>query len=161
MSPNAEARPTLVKREGVSLSEATVALVSVEGAPDAVDSNFVHELGEAARSRDIVLVDAKAARYLVRGYLTANAAEGGADVEYVWDVFGPDKRRTFRLNDVVNVKGGGGDPWTIVTPAALAGIAAKSADDLAAFLSQSPEAKPVAFTAASAPASALGYAPLN
>jgi len=66
------------------------------------------------------------------------------------------------------VKGDGADPWRIVGEAALASIAAKSADDLAAFLSNTPEA----IAAVRAPAAAtqpltvseakpLGYAPVN
>ena len=66
--------------------------------------------------------------------------EDGAAVEYVWDVFNKDKQRTQRVNDVLEVKGEGADPWRIVGEAALASVAAKSADDLAAFLSNTPEA---------------------
>ena len=158
MSPETGARPTLVKREGVTLSEATVALVSVEGAPAAVAENFGAAWSEAAKAQEIALVDAGAARYLVRGYLSANATENGAEIEYVWDVFGPDRHREIRLNDVIAVKGTGADPWALLTPAALQSVAAKSASDLAAFLSRSPEAKPIAQTDTPKAAVALSYA---
>ena len=45
------------------------------------------------------------ARYLVRGYLTASPIEGGAEVDVVWDVFTPDKKRAQRLSDAIAVKG--------------------------------------------------------
>jgi hypothetical protein len=147
------------RREGVSLAPATVAIVSVEGAPEAVAASFSQELAREAKARDIVLVGAKKARYLVRGYLSATATSDGATLEYVWDVFGPNKQRAQRLNDVIAIKGSGDDPWTIAGAAALTSVAAKSADDLAAFLSNTSDAKPLAAVVrASEPATALGYA---
>lgn len=143
-TPDAVARTSVERLPGVSLAAAKVAIVSVDGAPSEIAANFKATLKQDAEQREIALTDARGARYLVRGYLSATATEGGADVEYVWDVFGPDKRREFRLNDVISVKGTGDDPWAIVTTAALDSVAAKSADDLAAFLSHAPEAKPVA-----------------
>ena len=158
MGPEAGARPALVKREGVTLSEATVALVSVEGAPAAVAEKFAAAWSEAAKGQEIALVETGAAHYLVRGYLSANATESGAEIEYVWDVFGPDRHREIRLNDVIAVKETGADPWALLTPAALQSVAAKSASDLAAFLSRSPEAKPIAQAEAPKAAGALSYA---
>ena len=63
-----------------------------------------------------------------------------------------------RLNDVIEVKGSGADPWTVAGEAALNSIAAKSADDLAAFLSNTPDAKPLT-SGPAATTAALGYAP--
>ena len=40
------------------------------------------------------------------------------------------------------VRGSGDDPWAMVSGAALVSIAAKCADDLAAYLSNTPEAAP-------------------
>ncbi len=154
------ARRQIERRENVSLAPATVAVLSVEGAPGAVAESFSKSLESEAKARDIVMADPKKARYLVRGYLSATATSEGADVEYVWDVFGPDRSRAQRINDMISVKGQGGDPWAIAGEAALSSVAAKSAGDLAAFLSNTPDAKPVA--AAARPgdsATALGYAP--
>ena len=78
----------------------------------------------------------------MRGYLTASLVEGGAEVDFVWDMFTPDKRRVQRLSDAIAVKGPGDDAWAMVSDAALDSIAAKCADDLAAYLSNTPEAAP-------------------
>jgi len=102
--------------------------------------SFNQEMSRQAAAHEIVMLDAKKARYLVRGYLSAYRTADGAALEYVWDVFTRDKQRAQRVNDVLEVKGEGADPWTIVGQAALASVAAKSADDLAAFLSNTPEA---------------------
>ena len=96
----------------------------------------------------------------MRGYLSASPTDDGAEIEYVWDVFTADKRRAQRLNDVVEIKGGGSDPWALADEAALNKVAAESADDLAAFLSETPEASPVA-SAAPSSAAAQSFAPLQ
>jgi hypothetical protein len=140
MAPKPEAHAQFIRRPDVSLAGASVAFVSVDGPPAAISANFSQILMQQAAAHDIVLADGKKARYLVRGYLSAYATTDGAAVEYVWDIFNKDKQRTQRVNDVLEVKGEGADPWRIVGEAALASVAAKSADDLSAFLSNTPEA---------------------
>jgi len=170
LAPGAEAEHVhLVRRPDVSLAGASVAFVSVDGPPAAVSANFTQAFTREAAAQDIVIVDAKKARYLVRGYLSAYATTDGAAVEYVWDIFTKDKQRAQRVNDVLDVKGQGGDPWAIAGQAALASVAAKSADDLAAFLSNTPEAiaeiKTPAVSSAqhtsADEARPLSYAPVN
>ncbi|MGO9768186.1 MAG: hypothetical protein ACLPSW_01265 [Roseiarcus sp.] len=159
LAPSVDAHRQFVRRDGVSLEQASVAIVSVDGAPDAIAASFSQTLAREAQARDIVVVDQAKARYLVRGYLSADLTEDGASIEYVWDVFTADKRRAQRLNDVIAVKGTGDDPWALAGEAALKSVAAKSADDLAAYLSNTPEAAAVA-AGAPEPASAapLSYA---
>lgn len=141
LGPEAEAQHVhLVRRPDVSLAGASVAFVSVDGPPAAVSTSFMRALTREAAARDIALADGKKAHYLVRGYLSAYATKDGAAIEYVWDVFTRDKLRAQRVNDVLEVKGQGDDPWAIAGDGALSSVAAKSADDLAAFLSYTPEA---------------------
>ncbi len=163
IAPSAVTHVQIERREGVSLAPATVAVVSVDGAPDNLKDDFANDLRREATAREITIVDPKKAKYLVRGYLSATLNKDGAALEYVWDVFGPDRRRAQRLNDVVEVKGTGDDPWAMIGEAALSSAAAKSADDLAAFLSTTPEAKPIPMAQAAPPLSdsALGYAPVQ
>jgi hypothetical protein len=161
-APSTAEHRQIEPREGVSLADATVAIVSVDGAPESVAASFSQDFQRAAKSDQIVLVEPKKAKYLVRGYLSAAPVADGATLEYVWDVYGPGKQREQRLNDVVSVKGAGDDAWAIAGDAALENVASRSADDLAAFLSHMPEAKPLApvASAESATASAaLSYAP--
>jgi hypothetical protein len=158
----------LARQPDVSLAGATVAFVSVDGAPSTVSASFLRDLSQQASAQEIVVVsDAKKARYLVRGYLSAYPTKDGAAIEYVWDVFTKDKLRTQRLSDYLEVKGQGDDAWAIAGDGALSSVAAKSADDLAAFLSNTPEAvaeaKPPAkaadLTPGGADMKALSYAP--
>jgi hypothetical protein len=144
-----EGASQFVRRPDASIAGATLAIISVEGAPDELARRFDQSLDAAAAERQIALVPPTSAKYLVRGYLSASPARDGAAVDFVWDVFTPDRQRTQRLSDALIVRGSGEDPWAMVTPAALDSIAAKCADDLAAFLSNTPEA---------APGAALSYA---
>jgi len=140
--PNADAQAQFALRDDANLAGATIAIASVDGAPADVSARFRQSLDEAAAARRIALAPPAKARYLVRGYLTASPIEGGAEVDVVWDVFTPDKQRAQRLSDAIGVRGSGDDAWAMIDDAALNGIAAKCADDLAAYLSNTPEAAP-------------------
>src|SRR5208282_4005356 len=131
--PNADARPQFVRRDDANMAAATAAIVSVDGAPADLSAHFNQSLAEAAAARRIAVVDPAKARYLARGYLTAAPIEGGAEVDLVWDVFTPDKQRVQRLSDAIAVRGTGEDAWAMIGESALDSVAAKSADDLAAY----------------------------
>jgi hypothetical protein len=141
-APSADSRPQFVRREDASMAGATVAVVSVEGAPAELSARFSQDLDQAAAARQIAVAAPAKARYLVRGYLSASPARDGATVDFVWDLFTPDKRRAQRLSDSIAIRGSGDDPWAMVGEAALDSVAARSADDLAAYLSNTPEAAP-------------------
>lgn len=165
LTPKAEPHAAFVRRPDVSLAGASIAFVSVEGPPAAISKDFSQIMKREALAHDIVIADEKKASYLVRGYLSSYATTDGAAVEYVWDVFDKHKQRMQRVSDVLEVKGEGADPWRIVGEAALASVAAKSADDLAAYLSNTPEAVAVAPAALVSPGNSenkpLSYAPVN
>ncbi|MBK9082349.1 MAG: hypothetical protein IPL88_09875 [Rhizobiales bacterium] len=169
------ARQTIAAREGVSPRGAAVALVSVDGAPEEATQRFVTALKAESAAREIAFADAGKARYHVRGYLAAYPGADGVTISYVWDVFDAGKRRAQRMSDELTVKAGrSADPWAGLDETAYASLAGKSADDLAAFLSNTPEAiaaarsgaAPGAAPSAAAalspgpkPAAALSYAP--
>jgi hypothetical protein len=140
--PDADTRPQFVLRDDANMAGPTVAIVSVDGPPAELSTRFRQNLDEAMAARRVAAAAPDKARYLVRGYLTASLIEGGVEVDVVWDVFTPDKKRAQRLTDAIAVKGSGDDAWAMIDDAALNSVAAKCADDLAAFLSNTPEAAP-------------------
>jgi hypothetical protein len=140
--PSADAQAQFVLRDDANMAGATVAIASVDGVPADLSERFRQSLDEAAAARRIALAPPAKARYLVRGYLTASPIEGGAEVDIVWDVFTPDKKRAQRLSDAIAIRGSGDDAWAMIDDAALNSVAAKCADDLAAYLSNTPEAAP-------------------
>jgi hypothetical protein len=140
--PSADASPQFAMRDDANIAGATVAIASVDGPPPEVSPRFRQSFDEAAATRRIAVAAPAKARYLVRGYLTASLIEGGAEIDVVWDVFTPDKKRAQRLSDAIAIKGAGDDAWAMIDDAALNIVAAKCADDLAAYLSNTPEAAP-------------------
>jgi hypothetical protein len=140
--PSADASAQFAVRDDANMAGASVAIASVDGAPTDVSARFRQSLDEAAGARRITLAPPAKARYLARGYVTASLIEGGAEVDIVWDVFTPDKKRAQRLSDAIAIKGAGDDAWAMIDDAALNIVAAKCADDLAAYLSNTPEAAP-------------------
>ena len=140
--PNTDAQAQFGLRDDANMAGPTVAIASVDGAPADLSSRLRQRLDEAAATRRIAIASPAKARYLVRGYVTASLIEGGAEVDIVWDVFTPDKKRTQRLSDAIAVKGSGDDAWAMIDDSALNSVAAKCADDLAAYLSNTPEAAP-------------------
>jgi hypothetical protein len=140
--PSADASAQFAMRDDANIAGATVAIASVDGPPPEVSTRFRQSFDEAAAARRIAVAAPAKARYLVRGYLTASLIEGGAEVDVVWDVFTPDKKRAQRLSDAIAVKGAGDDAWAMIDDSALNSVAAKCADDLAAYLSNTPEAAP-------------------
>jgi hypothetical protein len=128
-----------LRRSDVSPSGATVA-VALDGAPAAIAARWTAAIAAAAADRDIVVTDEKNAKYLVRGYVSAYPVEGGAAIAYVWDVFDSSRHRVQRINDAITIKGSAEEPWALADETALTGMASRGADDLAAFLSATPEA---------------------
>ncbi|MBV8797146.1 MAG: hypothetical protein JO136_19595, partial [Hyphomicrobiales bacterium] len=140
--PSADASAQFAMRDDANMAGPTVAIASVDGPPADLSTRFRQSFDEAAAARRIAVATPAKARYLVRGYLTASPIEGGAEIDVVWDVFTPNKQRAQRLSDAIAVKGSGDDAWAMIDDAALNSIAAKCADDLAAYLSNTPEAAP-------------------
>lgn len=137
----APARYELARRADVSPKGAEIALASLDGAPAPIAQRFGAALSAEAGAREIVFVDPAKARYQLRGYLVATPVKDGVSIAWVWDIFGPGKARARRMTDELTVKAKtSADPWSGVDDAALASVAARSADDLAAFLSNTPEA---------------------
>jgi hypothetical protein len=140
--PNTDASAQFAMRSDANMAGATIAVASIDGPPQDLSTRFRQSFNDAATARRIALVPPAKAHYLVRGYLTASPIEGGAEIDAVWDVFTPNKQRVQRLTDAISVKGAGDDPWAMLDDAALTSVAAKCADDLAAYLSNTPEAAP-------------------
>ena len=138
----------IVKRDGVSLADATVAVVSLDGAPGAASLAFNQALAKQFQSRGIVAAAPAKAHYLLRAYLAASPAQDGASLDYVVDVFDARRIRLARLNDSFALKGTG-DAWSLMSDASLEAVAGQCADEVAAFLSNQPEAKPAASAALS------------
>lgn len=156
-------------RPGVSPAGAPVAFLSLSGAPDAVSANFANALARALAQNGVTTQDAGGAAYLVQAHLSGQPAEGGGiSIAFAFDVYGADRQRRHRLFDEVIVKSAAGDPWSVANEQVLAGLAARGARELAAWLTHTPEAiaaapaNPATASAPQASASApLAFSPLR
>ncbi|WP_374547961.1 hypothetical protein [Rhodoblastus sp.] len=143
---------------GYSPRPAAVAVTRMEGAPSPLQSQFMAFFNADAAQEDVALTDSAGARYLARGYLSAFLVDGGARLTYVWDIYDRTNHRAQRLNDEIALKGAAADPWALVDSAALSALAERSASELAAYLSNTPEALAAAAKSAAATAQNAGDA---
>jgi hypothetical protein len=142
----------IAPRPGISPSGATVAVASISGGPGGFDDKFQALLTGYAKRAGVSIADAGQPNYLVRGYLSADSEGDAATiVSYVLDIFDAGKHRTQRVEDEVVLRGTAPDPWSLVNDDVLATVAQKSAADLAAVMTNTPEAI-AASTPATAPA---------
>jgi hypothetical protein len=137
-APNA-ARPRLAALPGVSPRGAPVELASVEGPPPAAVARFREAFQSAAAARDVAIADAGAASYRIRGYLTAAGAAGATRLSYVWDIYDRNGKRLQRIADDLAARPGV-EGWDGLDEKAMAEISRAGAQELAAFLSNTPEA---------------------
>ncbi len=134
-------------RPSASPRGASVALASLTGVPEAVENRMRDAFAAQAAQKNITVADSQKAAYLLRGYVTSYPVEKGVAVAVVYDVFDAKKKRARRLENGVIVQSAEAAPWPGFDDAAISGLAAKSADDLAAFLAMTPEAAAFAASA--------------
>jgi hypothetical protein len=117
-------------------------LASLSGAPEPLAEQIKSAFAQQAAERDITIADSKDADYLVRGYVNAAPTESGTAVTVVLDIFDAAKKRALRLHDslVVNIAAAASDPWSAIDVASISNMAAKTTENLAAFLTTTPEA---------------------
>lgn len=153
-------RNAIAKGELTSPRAATVALVSLEGAPPAVESQFRQALTTEAANHEISITDPVSAHYLVRGYLSAYPGDQGVTVAYTYDVFDAGaKQRRQRVSDTIDVPGDGADAWGAVNATVVSSLVTRSADELAVALAGTPEAQATARSVAGA--AAVAPSPVN
>ena len=138
-----------IRPSGFSPRPAALSVTQMEGAPSPLQTQFMALFNADVAQQDVTLTDSASARYLARGYISAFPVDGGARLTYVWDIYDRTNHRAQRLNDEIALKGAAADPWSLVDGAALAALAAQSAGELAAYLSNTPEALAQAPTKAS------------
>ncbi|MBU2533662.1 MAG: hypothetical protein KKB37_13045 [Alphaproteobacteria bacterium] len=128
-------------------ARSTIAIAPVIGAPASVAKQIVDQLGAEAQKSSIAVaanvndqVD-----YTIRGYIVAARESTGTKVSYIWDVTNPTGARVHRITGEEVVSGAGaGDPWASVSPEVIAVIAAKTSQQLKAWMPQKapPSAAP-------------------
>ena len=112
-----------------------IAFAPVIGAPAKVSSKMNELLVASAGQKNIPVVAPKEAEYTVRGYLVAAADAKGTKFSYIWDITDKGGKRAKRIQGDELIEGKkGGDPWGLVDEAVMQRVAAKTADDLIAWM---------------------------
>ena len=71
--------------------------------------------------------------YILKGYFSEVSDGGATTVVYVWDVMGPAGNRLHRIQGQARADGPGG--WSAVSAKTMQGIADRTIDELAQWLS--------------------------
>jgi hypothetical protein len=112
-----------------------IAFAPVIGAPSKVSSKMNEMLVASAGQKNIPVVAPKDADYTIRGYLVAAADAKGTKFSYIWDITDKGGKRAKRIQGEELIEGKkGGDPWALVDDAVIQRVAAKTADDLIAWM---------------------------
>jgi hypothetical protein len=113
------ARPGLTAAPGISPAGATLAFISLDGPDPAAAGRLYGAMSRALAAHDVTTAPSASANYLVQGHMSAWRTDKGIAISWVWDVYNSSRRRLHRLEDQVE---------------------AATAQELAAFLSNTPEA---------------------
>lgn len=142
--PAAEAKQqsqaAIAPRPGVSPSGASIAFVSLAGAPDDVRKALGDAMTGQVAQHKLVLASSDSANYLVRGNISAFVGGRNTHIAFVWDIYGADKSFRHRLEDSIVLPATAQDSWSLVSAQVIAEIAARSGRELSAYLTHTPEA---------------------
>jgi hypothetical protein len=132
-----------------------IIIETVEGPPAEVQTALSGAIARAAAAHQVMVVDDNAAaRFHLRGYLTAYAADDGKTaLAYVWDVFDNTNHRAQRVIGVEEMAANPADPWSGIDDRELQRIATKSMDGIADFLADAGNSAPPVMTAKLSPRS--------
>ena len=122
------AEEEVAARPPASQGSETIRFLPIIGAPVEAVTPLSRRLGAEARSGGLTIRSASdtSARYILKGYFSAMNDNGRTTVVYVWDVLDGSGARLHRIQGQETVSGTAADPWTIVPPHTMEGIAEKT-----------------------------------
>ena len=142
VDPNAAVEAVkVVAMPGTNIAAAPLSIERLEGLSPEQTGAFVAELQKQAAGRQVAFAEVKKAKYLAQGYISAFTVGAATRFIYVWDVFDASQHLRQRVSDAVIVQGAAAEPMALLSVEVSNALAAKSAEDLAAVLSNMPEAR--------------------
>jgi hypothetical protein len=159
------AQSVIAPLPGISPSGAKIAFAGLAGAPESIRKAMSDAMTAEVAARKLTLATPYSAHYLIRGNISVYPAGKGTEVAWVWDVYDARKKFRHRLTDSLTLPAVAQDGWSLVTQQHVADIATRSARDIAAYMTHTPEAIAASGKSGTASANratqALGYAPLR
>ena len=159
------AQSVIAPMPGISPAGARIAFAGLGGAPEVVRKAMSDAMTAEVAARKLTLASPESAHYLIRGNISVYPAGKGTEVAWVWDVYDARKKFRHRLTDSLVLPTVAEDGWSLVTDQHIANIASRSARDIAAYMTHTPEAIAASGKGSAATGNrvspALGYAPLR
>lgn len=134
---------------------ATFRFDQILGVPTNRQDVLATELARFAKGRSLTLVRRgdPTASYRLLGFLSAVGGDAGTNVTYVWDIVDAQNNRLHRISGIEIAGAASADPWSGVSDEVLAAIAARTVEQVYAWVNQVP--------AAGAPPSPEAAAPMG
>ena len=131
---------------------ATFSFDQIKGVPTNKQDELARAIAKHAQARNLRLVRRTdpSATYHVWGYLSAVGGDVGTNVTYVWDIIDQSGNRVLRFSGIETAGAADADPWNSVDEGALDTIAARTVEDVYAWINRLPQPSVAGTPAASA-----------
>ncbi|MBS1165294.1 MAG: hypothetical protein H6R00_1319 [Proteobacteria bacterium] len=131
---------------------ATFSFDQIKGVPTNKQDELAKAIAKYAQLRNLHLVRRTdtTATYHVWGYLSAVGGDVGTNVTYVWDILDQSGNRVLRFSGIEITGGANDDPWQGVDGSVLDTIAARTVEDVYAWINRLPQASATGAQAAQA-----------
>lgn len=120
---------------------ATFSFDQIKGVPTTKQDSLAKSIAKYAQQRNLRLVrriDTNAT-YHVWGYLSAVGGDVGTNVTYVWDILDQSGNRVLRFSGIEITGATASDPWQSVGGSTLDNIAARTVEDVYAWINRLPQ----------------------
>jgi hypothetical protein len=119
---------------------ATFSFDQIKGVPTNKQDELARAIAKHAQARNLRLVRRTdpSATYHVWGYLSAVGGDVGTNVTYVWDIIDQSGNRVLRFSGIEIAGAAGNDPWNSVDGTALDTVAARTVEDVYAWINRLP-----------------------
>ncbi|BBE72621.1 hypothetical protein [Oharaeibacter diazotrophicus] len=143
----------------VPAAQASFRFDQILGVPTNKQDTLAREIATYAKGRNLTLVRRgdPTASYRLLGFLSAVGGDAGVNVTYVWDIVDANNNRLHRITGVEVASTAEADPWSGVGDQVLAAVAARTVEQVYAWVNQRPAAgaPPAAVAAAPQPGRAI------
>jgi len=125
----------------VPAAAATFSFDQIKGVPTNKQDSLARSIANYAQIRKLRLVRRTdtTATYHVWGYLSAVGGDVGTNVTYVWDILDQSGNRVLRFSGIEIATAADADPWEKVDESVLDVIAARTVEDVYAWINRLPQ----------------------